>query len=75
MAKIPERKWMGSQPVHCDVCGGRLGSVFYDVPIAGKWGLACHGCVTFHKPTMGQKYDTKTLVKICNVHDSFRRPK
>lgn len=33
-------------PSHCDVCGGKLGSVMYDAKIQGMFGCVCHSCFT-----------------------------
>lgn len=63
------KKWMGSTPVICDLCGGKFGKVFYDAHIPGySWGMICHGCFTSHGCKLGQgagqKYSTATLEKI-----------
>jgi len=64
-----EKKWRGRKPVNCDLCGGTIGSVFYDasIPAYGSWALICHGCFRAYRCKLGtgrgQKYDSKTLVK------------
>lgn len=64
-------KWRGDKPETCEMCGGNLGSVFYDAKIPSMsplWGLLCHSCFTAYGCKLGtgqgQKYDTKTLNKV-----------
>ena len=63
--------WCGDAPTTCQVCGGAIGDVFYDVPIRGTWGLACSFCRVIHNPKMGQMYDTNTLLKIKDLQLSY----
>jgi hypothetical protein len=67
-----EKKWLGKWPAYCDECGRNLSleKVFYDArTISSHWGLFCHKCftkVTYGRlgTAFGQKYDSKTLVKL-----------
>jgi hypothetical protein len=66
-----EKKWFGSWPAECDLCGVDLEACtsFIDGRTKqGPWGLMCPVC---HKHQgvglgtgKGQKYDSKTLVKL-----------
>jgi len=75
VAAQPERivkmaaKWSGSKPTDCQVCGGTLGSVFYDAAMKiGQWALMCNSCFKQYGTGLGtgrgQKYNTKTLEKV-----------
>ena len=57
--------WLSKIPEKCDLCGGKIGRVFYDAKTPyGPWALVCHRCYTAHKMATGvgrgQKYETKT---------------
>lgn len=61
-------KWLSAVTV-CDVCQSKFGSHFYDAKtMDGPWGLLCESC--FKKigigvgPGMGQKYCTKSKLKV-----------
>lgn len=61
------KKWLGTVYNDCQLCGGKLGKVFYDARIPRQgWGVVCHACFRFHGCKLGvgcgQKYDSKTLV-------------
>jgi hypothetical protein len=69
---IKEKKWVGTFPKLCDGCGRSLDKFEYfcDARAShGHWGLFCPSC---HRSIcggklgvgLGQKYDSKTLVKI-----------
>jgi len=69
---LPIRKWFGTWPAICNMCGSYLPDekYFYDASDnQGDWGLFCPQC---HKDYcgsrlgtgLGQKYDSKTLVKL-----------
>ena len=65
----PKKKyWFGETPTNCDICGGRIGSVFYDASTQYGWAKLCHSCFTSHRCKLGvglgQKYNTKTLEKV-----------
>jgi hypothetical protein len=53
-------------PESCNLCGGTIGSVFYDclIPSVGSWGDICHSCFTSHRCSLGtgrgQKYKATT---------------
>lgn len=59
-------KWMGKVPTHCDLCGGKMGTVFYDGKTkGGPWANMCHSCFQYNGVGLGvgrgQKYrKTKT---------------
>lgn len=66
------RKWLGTWPANCDTCGTNLADTewFADAKSSsGPWGLFCPAC---HKrycsgkfgTGLGQKYDSKTLLKL-----------
>ena len=66
------RKWAGTWPSTCDMCGVWLPDEKYFVDASdnqGHWGLFCLQC---HKDYcgsrlgigLGQKYDSKTLEKV-----------
>lgn len=63
------KKWMGSKPVKCDLCGGELEDVFYDArTTSGPWGILCSMCFAVHGvgigTGMGQIYNLNTLEKL-----------
>jgi hypothetical protein len=69
--KEERRKWLGTWPAYCDFCGADLSQlkVFYDAKSRrGLWGLFCHQCYDIGCYGLGtgkgQKYDSKTLVKL-----------
>ena len=65
------KKWIGTWPAQCDICGDDLHDESYFVDGRtkfGPWALLCPDC---HKisgmglgPGKGQKYDTNTLEKL-----------
>lgn len=65
----PAKKWIGSKPVHCDICSQPFKEVFIDGrTITGPWALMCLVChvrVGYGLgPGRGQKYDLVTLDKL-----------
>lgn len=61
-------KWMSAVTV-CDLCGKPFGKYFIDgKTILGPWALMCETCHTTFGYGLGigngQKYDTKTKVKV-----------
>jgi hypothetical protein len=68
----PIKKWYGSWPHTCDICGSNLPDekYFVDAPDnQGHWGLFCPGCHDIYCDGrlgigLGQKYDSKTLEKV-----------
>jgi len=66
------RRWLGTWPATCDACGAYLPDEDYFCDArsnVGPWGLFCPDC---HRQYCsgrlglgsGQKYDSKTLVKL-----------
>jgi len=66
----PEKKWFGTWPANCDLCGTPLANekYFVDGSIKGHWALMCPLCHTIKGCGLGlgrgQLYNSKTLVKI-----------
>ena len=63
------KKWMGTPPTRCDICGLSFIGVFIDCKTAmGPWGLLCSKCHATNGCGLGlghgQKYDLVTLVKL-----------
>ena len=62
---MPLKKWSGTLPRACSICGGTFGKVFYDAATRMGWGIVCHSCFKSHGHGLGvgrgQKYSTKTL--------------
>lgn len=74
MLKLPKKKkWYGTRPSVCDVCGGTIGSVFYDAPISKTWYLMCHACYIGYRPPIGQKYKTDSLLKVADIKPKIKR--
>ncbi len=71
---MSEKKWVGSQPVECNLCKVLLTpSVgwFADASLPlhrGSWAIVCPDCFKEQGCKvgvgMGQRYDIKTLVKL-----------
>ena len=64
-----KKKWMGSKPEKCDLCGKKFEEIFIDGKTEmGPWGLLCGVCHYMYGVGLGtgrgQKYDLKTLEKI-----------
>jgi hypothetical protein len=66
-----EKKWHGTWPANCDYCDLPLTnhSTFFDAKTkVGPWGLFCPSCFEMLCLGLGtgygQKYDSKTLVKL-----------
>jgi len=38
------KKWMSEPPQECDACGGKIGKVFVDGVVHGRWGIMCPMC-------------------------------
>jgi hypothetical protein len=39
---MPKKKWLGTPPCKCDICGGAIKKVFVDGKTAfGPWGMMC----------------------------------
>jgi hypothetical protein len=65
----PVKKWSGSKPVKCDLCGYPFVGYFIDGrTFNGQWGLLCETCHSIHGMGLGlgrgQKYDLATLQKV-----------
>lgn len=63
------RKWMGSKPKACQICGLLLKEVFIDGRIkAGPWAIMCEDCHSKMGAGLGtgsgQKYDLDSLEKL-----------
>jgi hypothetical protein len=69
------KKWLGTWPAKCDACKADLTlyPVFYNAEARygtwnGHWGLFCQTCFDYFRcmigPSYGQKYDSKTLIKL-----------
>jgi len=64
------KKWFGSKPDACDVCGRKPTPYFVDGRLAGAhtWALMCPECFKALGVGLGtgkgQKYDSKTLEKL-----------
>ena len=66
-----EKKWLGTWPAKCDICKDLLSEDYYFVEgrtIKGPWALMCPICHQLNGvglgTGLGQKYDSKTLVKL-----------
>lgn len=64
-----EKKWMGSEPIHCDLCGEAFTQVFIDgKTMQGPWGLLCSVCHEVYGVGLGtgrgQMYSLVTKIKI-----------
>ncbi len=67
-----EKKWFGTWPANCDICKIALESCTFFVDgrmaCSSSWALMCPAC--FNRTGVGlgtgsgQKYDSKTLVKL-----------
>jgi hypothetical protein len=65
-------KWIGSEPVRCDICGHRYTPAdrfFFDFRTrSGSWALGCESCFNRYGCGLGvgngQKYDLKTRLKV-----------
>jgi hypothetical protein len=71
MTEKPIKKWMGSWPTNCQLCGIELQTQekFYDFKtFDGRWALGCDRCFNAFGnglgTGLGQEYDAKTLKKI-----------
>ena len=69
---MPKKRWMGTKPVRCDICGHKFGDKdehFYDFATRqGPWALGCDSCFKKYGIGLGigrgQKYDVRTLYKV-----------
>ena len=64
-----EKKWRGSPPVSCDLCGSAFKGEFIDGKTRmGPWGLLCVPCHIRNGVGLGtgrgQKYDLVSLKKV-----------
>jgi len=66
-----ERKWLGTWPAKCDMCGEDLKQfkTFVDgATIFRFWALMCPACHVVNGTGIGtgkgQRYDAKTLIKL-----------
>ena len=67
-----KKKWFGTWPANCDVCGNNLSTYPYFCDARsndGRWGLFCPQCHEDYcngrlGTGSGQKYDSKTLEKL-----------
>lgn len=64
-----ERKWTGSEPTRCDICGLDFIGTFIDgKTLQGPWGLLCTNCHRQHGVGLGvgrgQEYDLETKIKL-----------
>jgi hypothetical protein len=69
--KTPEiKKWNGTVPTHCELCGNPLKDNFIDGSFTGTnhWGIFCNPCYqkvgNGYGTGKGQFYNLKTLEKI-----------
>ena len=64
------KKWVGTLPTNCDVCGKPFTDTFIDgrTTFGGRWGNLCPTCHSGWGVGLGegfgQKYDAKTGVKL-----------
>jgi hypothetical protein len=67
------KKWLGSWPANCDLCGVPLNTETITFFVDGRtdtshWALMCPYCHRLHGDGIGtgrgQKYDSKTLEKV-----------
>ena len=66
---VSVKKWSGSEPVKCDLCGEPFVLYFIDGRTSnGPWGLMCVECHAEHGVGLGlgrgQKYDLATMIKV-----------
>lgn len=66
---MSKKKWMGSEPIRCDLCGQPFKKFFIDGKTTfGPWGLLCEDCHGNKGVGLGegkgQKYDLKTKIKV-----------
>lgn len=65
-----EKKWFGAVPTKCDLCKGKFtdGAFIDGRTVYGPWAIMCSTCHSHSGHGLGvgkgQKYDSKTLVKL-----------
>ena len=63
-----EKRWLGTLPTHCDLCGAKIEKYFVDgKTVMGPWGILCDSCHMSRGCGLGvgrgQRYMKKTVLK------------